>query len=106
MNAPATGEAIALHWERPEAFSENVKSRNRDHLPRSLYFCLVLPSIYTAEGIFICGADFSTSRVSVLSTVTPDIDLLSLPGKVYAKCLQKGCRKIFESCITPAVVFV
>ena len=53
-------EAIALKWERPEVFSDNVTSSNRDHLLGSLYCCFFLPSLYTAEGriLFICGADF------------------------------------------------
>ena len=31
------------------------------------------------------------------STIYQGISLLSLPGKVYAKCLENKCRKIVES---------
>jgi len=39
-------EAIALQWERPEVFSDNVASSNKDHLPGSLYYCLGLSPFF------------------------------------------------------------
>jgi len=66
-------EAIALPWERPEVFSDNETSSNRDYLPGSLYCWSVLPILCTAEGRYscICGADFRLfDRVSVLLTVS------------------------------------
>jgi len=39
-------EVIAIQWERPEVFSDNVASSNKDHLPGSLYYCLGLSPFF------------------------------------------------------------